>query len=857
MALILAELPAASASAQSFTVLDNFNSTIVADGSSPTGPLIQGPDGALYGTTSAGGSIGYGTVFSVQPDGSAFTLLKSFTGSDGGNPSAGLVLSGGTLYGTTISGGTNNWGTVFSVNTDGSGFTNLYTFSQPSAEPYRGVAHYLSSDGANPECTLVLSEGRLYGTTSQAGTNGFGTVFALNTNGDAFKTLYSFTGGNDCGNPVAGLILSGSTLYGTTSGESALIADGGTVFKINTNGGGYSTLHTFASSGGGYNPFGGLVLSGNTLYGTTYDGGGYNYGTVFSITTSGGSFTDLAGLKFPVQFDYPQCSLALLNGVLYGTATEGGDSDGNVVNKGTIFSVNVNGSGFKTIYTFTNGLDGATPTSGLLVSGDTLYGTASAGGLTGIGVLFKFNAGGSGFTPFYEFGDAPNPGSTPKSGLLLANGILYGTTFKGGNSSVSAILGNGAVFAVRPDGSGLATLHRFIGPPYDGSNPYGGLGLSGGVLFGTTTVGGANNNGTVFALSSDGSGYTNLHDFGALNNYYNTNSDGANPYGTLTVSGDTVYGTTEAGGDYSYGAVFKINTNGSGFTNLHSFAGSTNDGANPYAGLALAGGVLYGATESGGTNGSGMLFSLNTDGSGFTNLHSFTATTFTYLPDATTAVYTNGDGAYPDGALIASGSTLYGSTRAGGPVGVGVIFKLNTDGSGFTVLHSFTEAVYGVNSDGAQPYGALILSGQTLYGTTSEGGATSGGVIFSLNTDGSGFTNLYTLGPLGSFTDGATPLGGLALSGGVLYGTASILGGSYGGTIFSFGPPRLAVTQSGPNLVLAWPTNGAAFILQSTSELGPAAVWNPVTPPPSVVNSQFMFSNSTVGGGQFFRLQQQ
>src|ERR1043165_9846622 len=165
------------------------------------------------------------------------------------------------------------------------------------------------------------------------------------------------------------------------------------------------------------------------------------------------------------------------------------------------------------------------------------------------------------------------------------------------------------------------------------------------------------------------------------------------------------------------------------FTNLHNFTGGS-DGANPWASLLLSGNTLYGAATSGGSSGNGTVFAVNTDGTGFTNLHSFTG---------------DSDGTDPHSSLILLGNTLYGTAAFGGSSGYGTVFKLNADGTGFTNLHSFT-AILGpsyTNSDGASPETGLILSGNTLYGTATSGGSLGKGTVFRVNTDGTGFTNLH------------------------------------------------------------------------------------------------------------------
>jgi uncharacterized repeat protein (TIGR03803 family) len=233
--------------------------------------------------------------------------------------------------------------------------------------------------------------------------------------------------------------------------------------------------------------------------------------------------------------------------------------------------------------------------------------------------------------------------------------------------------------------------------------------------------------------------FTTLHSFTALDQTYFTNSDGSHPQAGLILSGNIFYGTTRDGSSLGYGTVFAVNTNGSGFTNLYIFTGG-NDGANPEAGLILSGNTLYGTAHRGGSSGLGTVFAVNTDGSAFRQLHSFTARSGAFL--------TNSDGAFPVGRLILSGNALYGTATVGGSSGEGTVFKVNTNGTGFTNLHSFTalDQTYHTNGDGAVPEAGLIISGNTLYGTAGYGGSGGSGTVFAINTDGTGFTNLYTFG---------------------------------------------------------------------------------------------------------------
>jgi uncharacterized repeat protein (TIGR03803 family) len=237
----------------------------------------------LYGTACWGGRSSYGTVFAINTDGTSFTNLHNFTdSSDGANPYPGLVLSGNTLYGTASIGGSAQNGTVFKVNTDGTGFTLLHSFTALVGP------NLTNSDGVNPYAGLVLSGNTLYGLAFQGGSSGRGTVFAVSTNGaTSFTNLYNFTALNNNTNsdgvgPV-GLILSGNTLYGTANGGGSLGV--GTIFALTTNGG-FTNLHSFIGSDGG-SPWAGLILSRNTLYGTASIGGpliGQDRGVVYSLS---------------------------------------------------------------------------------------------------------------------------------------------------------------------------------------------------------------------------------------------------------------------------------------------------------------------------------------------------------------------------------------------------------------------------------------------------------------------------------------------------------------------------------------------------------------------------------------------
>jgi uncharacterized repeat protein (TIGR03803 family) len=352
----------------------------------------------------------------------------------------------------------------------------------------------------------------------------------------SFATLYSFT---NLDGSTDGLVLSGDTLYGTLDG----IFSRGSVFSVNTDGSDFTNLSF--NEGGGVNS---LILSGNTLYGTT-EGGGLGYGTVFKISA--------------------------------------------------------NGSGFTNLYSFTNGSDGAAPNA-LIVSGNALYGTCTAS--AGSGTVFSINTNGMSFTTlhtfkagYWDYDDeywTNSDGATP-NGLLLSSNMLYGTASQGASS------GSGTVFALKTNGTCFTNLYIFseiegANANNDGAYPSGGLILSGNTLYGTTEYGGSSGFGTVFVVNTNGTDFTNLYTFSAVDTNSDglyTNSDGANPESDVILSGDTLYGTTVNGGSLSWGTIFAVNTNGTSFTNLHSFATGAAGGSTLRSGLVLSGYTLYG-TES-------------------------------------------------------------------------------------------------------------------------------------------------------------------------------------------------------------------------------------------------------------------
>lgn len=472
-ALLAFAFPAAQLAHAQFAETVPYTFTGASDGAGPAAGFIFDSNGNLYGTTVNGGDTsgancpglnpptGCGVVFELSsPSGGAGpwteTVLYTFTGgSDGAYPQASLIFdSNGNLYGTTSNGGKmsgaicsglGGCGVVFELAPPKSGTgpwteTPIYTFTG------------LNSDGAVPYASLIFdSKGNLYGTTIGGGTgdgkghNQDGTVFELTPPSGGSgpwteKTLYSFTGGSDGGDPVANLIFdTNGNLYGTTilggitSGVNCGASVGcGVIFELSPPSGGSgpwteTPLYSFTGKADGSYPYAGLIFDSNgNLYGTTATGG----------VKSG-----------------PVCK-----------GTNG---------CGVVFRVSPpsDGSGDWTesaIYSFVSGSDGGFPYAGLTFdSNGNLYGTTVQGGNTtganctdfdGCGVVFKLSPPGGGTgawneTPAYAFNGASDGGFPYAPPIFDSQGDLFGTTSNGGKlsgSNCTDVGGCGVVFELSP-----------------------------------------------------------------------------------------------------------------------------------------------------------------------------------------------------------------------------------------------------------------------------------------------------------------------------------------------------------------------------------------------------------------------
>jgi uncharacterized repeat protein (TIGR03803 family) len=366
----------------------------------------------------------------------------------------------------------------------------------------------------------------------------------------------------------------------------------------------YTEIYAFKGHADGAAPAADLTISNGVLYGTTTYGGSRRCsggcGTVFSVTPAGAEnvvYTFLGGTK---SGSHPQSDVVVANGELFGTTSQGGKSD-----MGTFYSLTPAGAE-QVLYAFKGRKDGYDPESDLLDVNGTFYGTTAGFSPNGQGSVFSFTLLGT-RALLHSF-KGGNDGSQPFAGLTNINGTFYGETTYGGSASGPCFGGCGTIFSLSPSGI-KKTLHAFVGGA-DGSYPNGGLIAVGGTLYGTTNGGGTGGCiggcGTVFAISPSGH-ETVLYSFQGF-------SDGVSPYAGLATLNGLLYGTTYQGGASGAGTVFAVNPLNGVETVIYSFGGG-DDGANPYASLTVANGVLYGTTQQGGSSdcqgsGCGTVFSI-------------------------------------------------------------------------------------------------------------------------------------------------------------------------------------------------------------------------------------------------------
>jgi uncharacterized repeat protein (TIGR03803 family) len=351
-----------------------------------------------------------------------YKKLYDFNCSSGCEPEGLLIHSQSKFYCLTDGGGKDSIGTIFSVDTNGYGYRELHYFS--------------GYDGSHParSSTLTLINGKLFGTTSFGGSMNQGVVFSIDTNGNNYKVLHNFDsihGKYPTGQMVAsGNKLFGSTFYGGNYYDPSIQGGIGIIFTIDTGGNNFKILLNFNDTNGSL-PYTSLLLSGNTLYGTTTGGGKYGQGLVFSIDTNGTVYNDIYNFGSITKDGNAPSMIALSNNVLYGGTAAGGAS-----NLGTIFSIHANGSGYKVLYSCNSFYTGENMHCPFIIEDNKLFSMAQGYSNTcpstpTCGLLFSIDTNGNSYTNLIGFQDT-NGSNTDQCGVTIIGNTIFGITCNGG-----------------------------------------------------------------------------------------------------------------------------------------------------------------------------------------------------------------------------------------------------------------------------------------------------------------------------------------------------------------------------------------------------------------------------------------
>lgn len=352
-----------------------------------------------------------------------------------------------------------------------------------------------------------------------------------------FSTLVQFKGSNGC-TPIGGLVAAGTTLYGTTTCGGA--HHKGNIFRVDISGKKFHVVRDFGRAEQGTSST--LLLVGSTLYGTASQGGPKGYGSVYSIGLNG----KVNWVKGFTEAAHPYGGLTELNGEFYGTTVNGGGFGScGVLGCGTVFKTGPSGEP-TTIYSFGHTAIGpANPYGRLSVYDGALYGTTKLGGLYNTGTVFRVTTSGQEGMVF-GFGDY-NGGVSPSGALAIVKGPrFYGTTETGGKFR------QGSVY--RDPGYGRPWGYSFGASSNDGAQPEGGVIRMGGAVYGTTSAGGDAGCGTIFEITGKRAASIVervLHRFAG-------SADGCHPMSELTPVNGVLYGTTSSGGANNGGTVFAL-----------------------------------------------------------------------------------------------------------------------------------------------------------------------------------------------------------------------------------------------------------------------------------------------------------
>ncbi len=578
----------------------------------------------LWGMTRTGGQYNTGVIFKANGSGNNETVQHSFFQYEGANPLfANLIqASDGMLYGMTQNGGVNGVGVIFQFD--------------PSTNTYTKKIDFSTINGRLPLGSLMqASDGKLYGMTSEGGTNNAGVLFQFDFSTNTYTKKFDFSTANGTSPHGSLMQAADGNLYGMTQQGGANAA--GVIFQYEPSSNTYTKKIDLSTANGSI-PFGALMqASDGKLYGMTQQGGANSLGVLFQYDPSSNTYTRKIDLSAANGSNPLGSLIQTLDGKLYGMTSGGG-----VNGVGALFQYDPSSNTYTKKIDLNFAPDGNIPGSSLMQASDgKLYGMTSSGGANNMGVLFQYDPSTNTITKKFDFDGAAN-GSTPHGSLMQASdGMLYGMAYAGGTN------GAGVIFQYNTYTNTYTKKIDLVWA--SGSYPFTSLiQASDGKLYGITTAGGANGYGVIFQYNPSSNTYIKKFDFVA--------ATGAGSISSLIQASDgKLYGLSHqggAGGPSSAGAIFQYTPSTNTYADKFDFSGTT-IGSYPQGSLIQASdGKLYGMTSGGGANGVGALFQFNPSTSTCIKKFDFDGTT---------------NGSNPQGSLMqAADGKLYGTTGSGG-----------------------------------------------------------------------------------------------------------------------------------------------------------------------------------------------
>lgn len=607
-----------------YTKKFDFGPTVSVTGGSPKGSLLL-YNNKFYGLAADYGASGSGCLFEWDPATNVYTKKFDFGGSyPGGNPQNSLRLMNGKMYGTTLQGGISNLGIVFEWD--------------PVANTSRMLFELTGSNGWGFYNNVTPYNNKLYVASHQGGANGYGALYVIDpalptgSNTTIIKMLDAADGGTANNNEM---IVYNNKLYGCLYNGGTNI--GGVIFEVNPIGNVYTRLASFEYTSTGRQPLGKLVQNGSKFLGLCNVGGVTGTGTVFEWDPANPA-TIVRKYSFGANnFDNPVnpgSTLAAFGSKFYAVTY-----DGSFVNQGALFEYDPATSNVTKKLTFNAAENGRIPYGRPVLLDGKLYGTCQQGPQeifgTPYGCLWSYDPQTSTYSRKFIFDNTSGAanGRNPTSSPMAYNGKLYGVTANGGISDI------GVLYEYNPATSGYVKKDM---QPIGGSFPIGEPTAYNNKLYGMTSANGTGNNGIIYSYDPATGTLAKLYDV--------QNSGGLTPSGGFAVYNNKLYGTTSGGGANNNGAIIAYDPATNTATNVYSLLGST--GVSISNAMTLFNNKFYGTAAAGGTNGRGVIFEFDPATNIYTVKYNF-------------STVSGGTGLDPKGALTVSGNKLYCITQEG------------------------------------------------------------------------------------------------------------------------------------------------------------------------------------------------